>query len=655
MSSSESEFLGFSEDECECVVPSLENTRNDEVSRYFRAFADAPEPESDSDTENVLAICIEGDESEVDFLSGSEDEERENYSVKPIDPSRFYGRSDTEHQDEIILPDSTPSVSSKPKAKKINKSTAKKTKKSRMTTRATAAKQKRHKPRWQPLANDVQMREVPQCGLTLSVPPAKTWTPYQYFRSLFDDEIIENITKQTNLYSVEKLGESIEVSKNEIEQFLGMLLLMGIHKVPNYRMNWGTATRYAPIADVMTRNRFEQIKRMLHFADNSRMKQRNEPGYDKLFKVRPFVTAIRQNFLRIEPLPEQSIDEIMIPSKARSPLRQYNKNKPHRFGINVKGRAGKDGILHDFDIYTGKSGEQPSGDWGISGDVVLKLVATLPEHKQVRIFGDNWFSSYSLAMELKNRGFQYTGTIRPGRISNANFIADKELMAKGRGSYDAYISSDNIIIVTWIDNKAIHLISTYNGVMPLDIVNRWSTAQKKFISVDRPMIVRDYNQNMGGIDLNDFLVALYRTSIGTKKYYMRIFMHFLDAAIVNGWLLYRRHTEQRGDTNHMSLLDFRIAVADYLILYGKAVVKRRGRPTTKIVRTRKKHRVTRKVVPAEARVDNFAHWPVVLNQRVRCFHCDERNHFTSFGCSKCDVPLCVLQDRNCFVQFHNAD
>nr|XP_029716381.1 piggyBac transposable element-derived protein 3-like [Aedes albopictus] len=207
----------------------------------------------------------------------------------------------------------------------------------------------------------------------------------------------------------------------------------------------------------------------------------------------------------------------MIPSKARSPLRQYNKNKPHRFGINVKGRAGKDGILHDFDIYTGKSGEQPSGDWGISGDVVLKLVATLPEHKQVRIFGDNWFSSYSLAMELKNRGFQYTGTIRPGRISNANFIADKELMAKGRGSYDAYISSDNIIIVTWIDNKAIHLISTYNGVMPLDIVNRWSTAQKKFISVDRPMIVRDYNQNMGGIDLNDFLVALYRTSIGTKK------------------------------------------------------------------------------------------------------------------------------------------
>lgn len=234
---------------------------------------------------------------------------------------------------------------------------------------------------------------------------------------------------------------------------------------------------------------------MLHFNDNSQMKNSNEHAYDKLFKVRPFVDALRQNFLGIEPLPDQSIDEIMIPWKAHSPLRQYNKNKPHRFGINVKGRAGKDGILHDFDIYTGKSDKNPSGDWGISGDVVLKLVETLPENQQIRIFADNWFSSYSLAVELKRRGFQYTGTIRTGRIPNRDFIPDKELASRGRGSYDAYISSDNIIIVKWIDNKAIHLISTYNGVMPLNNVRRWSAAQKEFISVNQPQIVRDYNQN----------------------------------------------------------------------------------------------------------------------------------------------------------------
>lgn len=320
----------------------------------------------------------------------------------------------------------------------------------------------------------------------------------------------------------------------------------------------------------------------------------------------------------------------------------------------MKGRAGKDGILHGFDIYTGKSDKQACGDWGISGDVVLKLVETLPTNQQIRIFADNWFSSYSLIVELKRLGFQFTGTVRKGRIPNTNFIPDKVLASMGRGSYDAYISSDNIIIVKWMDNKAIHLISSYKGVMPLDNVRRWSAAQKEFITVNRPAVVRDYNQNMGGIDLNDFLVALYRTSIGTKKYYMRIFQHLLDVAIVNGWLLHRRHVEQRGEDKHMSLLDFRMEVANNLILYGKNITKRRGRPTKKVKVATRKHRVNRKIVPLEARFDNLAHWPVVLNQRERCFYCDERTHFTSFGCSKCGVPLCVLKERNCFVQFHDS-
>lgn len=120
---------------------------------------------------------------------------------------------------------------------------------------------------------------------------------------------------------------------------------MGVTKVPSYRLHWGSTTRYAPIADVMPRNKFETIKRCLHFNDNTKIMQRDEEGYDKLFKVRQFIDALRRNFLKIEPTPNQSIDEIMIPSKVASPLRQYNKNKPHRFGIKVEGRASSDGIL----------------------------------------------------------------------------------------------------------------------------------------------------------------------------------------------------------------------------------------------------------------------------------------------------------------------
>ncbi|XP_062538282.1 piggyBac transposable element-derived protein 3-like [Armigeres subalbatus] len=445
MSESEDDFLGFSEDESECLIQSLEITKIDEISDFSRRIPCYYEIEHESDEKNMYAIQVEGDESEVDFLSESEDDERECFVPKPVDPTRFCNISNDEP--DGINQSATISTSlAKSKTKRSNKSSAKISKRTRVTTRKTASKKKGRFIKWHRLNNDE--REAPFCPMTLPVPPAKAVTPYQYFKRFFTDAIIQNITEQTNLYSEQKLGDgnSIDVTKHEIEQFLGILVLMGIHKVPSYRMNWATATRYAPIADVMTRNRFEQIKNMLHFNDNTQLKKRNEPGYDKLFKVRPFIDAIRLNFLDVDPLPDQSIDEIMIPSKSHSPLRQYNKNKPHRFGINVKGRAGKDGILHDFDIYTGKSDKQPNGDWGISGDVVLNLVKTLPENQQIRIFADNWFSSYSLAHELNRRGFQYTGTIRVGRIPNADFIPDKELMAKGRGSHDAYISNDNIII-----------------------------------------------------------------------------------------------------------------------------------------------------------------------------------------------------------------
>lgn len=154
---------------------------------------------------------------------------------------------------------------------------------------------------------------------------------------------------------------------------------------------------------------------------------------------------------------------------------------------------------------------------------------------------------------------------------------------------------------------------------------------------------------MGGIDLNDFLVALYRTQPGTKKYYMRICYHLLDVSVVNAWLLYRRHMKQT-DKEHMTLLNFRIDIANSLIQYGKNIVRRRGRPANKPTPVRQ-----RMVAPVgsslEARFDGVGHWPVE-DRRARCLQCKERGSFSSFKCSKCNVCLCIKKGKNCFTAFH---
>ena len=96
------------------------------------------------------------------------------------------------------------------------------------------------------------------------------------------------------------------------------------------------------------------------------MPARGTPGFDKLFKVRPFLESIRANFLsQYVPHKEVAIDEAMIKFKGRSSLKQYMPMKPIKRGIKMWCRADSiNGYLNDFEIYAGKSGEGVTHDLG---------------------------------------------------------------------------------------------------------------------------------------------------------------------------------------------------------------------------------------------------------------------------------------------------
>ena len=52
-----------------------------------------------------------------------------------------------------------------------------------------------------------------------------------YFKQFFDDDLIKHIADQTNLYSVQCTGKSINVDENEIQQYFGILLLISVIKL----------------------------------------------------------------------------------------------------------------------------------------------------------------------------------------------------------------------------------------------------------------------------------------------------------------------------------------------------------------------------------------------------------------------------------------
>lgn len=87
---------------------------------------------------------------------------------------------------------------------------------------------------------------------------------------MFHDQLTDHIVAQTNLYSVQSTGTSIAVDHNEMEQYIGLLVIMSITKLSQIRMYWAKETRVPYIADVMSINHFEKIKQFFHSNDNEK-------------------------------------------------------------------------------------------------------------------------------------------------------------------------------------------------------------------------------------------------------------------------------------------------------------------------------------------------------------------------------------------------
>ena len=93
---------------------------------------------------------------------------------------------------------------------------------------------------------------------------------------------------------------------------------------------------------------------------------------------------------------------------------------------------------------------------------------------------------------------------------------------------------------------------------------------------------------MGGVDLADMLISLYRIPVKTHRWYIKVFWHLVDIAKVNGWLLYRRHCDQIGipKRSRMTLLNFTEELSEALIHARKPVkTPSRGRPTKRSLQT----------------------------------------------------------------------
>lgn len=165
-------------------------------------------------------------------------------------------------------------------------------------------------------------------------------SPVDYFYHLFSLELFEEIVEQSNLYASQKGKDDFQLTVGELKTFLGVVLVMTYIKYACTKMYWNSeeGVRMDLIANVMSCNRWEDIRRYLHFVDLESIPPNNT---DKLVRIRPVLKRFHDTFhAAVQGEEFQSLDEMLIPFKGRSQLKQYLPKKTKtKIGVQGMGQS----------------------------------------------------------------------------------------------------------------------------------------------------------------------------------------------------------------------------------------------------------------------------------------------------------------------------
>ena len=245
-----------------------------------------------------------------------------------------------------------------------------------------------------------------------------------------------------------------------MKAFIGMLIMMGILHLPHLDMYWQVDEEILStpgISEIMSRDKFLQIYRFLHLADNRQQHPVGHPRHDKLFKVRNLLNLVTaqcaSNYTSHQAV---TVDEAMIPFKGRLNFKQYMKNKPTKWGIKVFVLCdATNGYIYRMQIYTGKNMES-NLDIGLCSRVVLELMDGLEGHE---VYTDNYYTSPRLYMALYEDQNNACGTARTNRTGFPKSIIRRT--TEDRGYYN-YLSNGPLLAAAWYDRRFVYFLSTFH-------------------------------------------------------------------------------------------------------------------------------------------------------------------------------------------------
>lgn len=178
------------------------------------------------------------------------------------------------------------------------------------------------------------------------------------------------------------------------------------------------------------------------------------------------------------------------------------------------------------------------------------------------MYTDNWYTKLPLARELLTRNTFLTGTVNKNTKDLSINVKNKKLGVE-QSVYYRY-KHGKILLVKYkqkATRKPVFLISS--GCHAEDRL----ITSKHGLKAVKPIMINNYNLNMGGVDNSD--KSLYHLSVSrpTKKYWKRIFSNLLDIILFDAYILYCQNTDKP-----MSRTDFHSNIVEELVDEGQQAV-----------------------------------------------------------------------------------
>lgn len=157
--------------------------------------------------------------------------------------------------------------------------------------------------------------------------------------------------------------------------YLRILIYASVFCVPNVKDYWSVELNFSQIADAMSLKRYETIRWFLHFNKNRTMLSKDNPSFDRLHKIRPLIDHLNTKLSSVQRNQYLSADEQLCATKARSYLKQYLPDKPHKWGYKLYVLYDDDNFSYKLEIFTGQENWEKfrlpnEPDLGASSNVV---------------------------------------------------------------------------------------------------------------------------------------------------------------------------------------------------------------------------------------------------------------------------------------------